>query len=698
MKMLYKFGLILLVFVAITVVTSVLFIVQTNQLFAGTNENSLNALGADITYDLNEVILKATGYGAMLSHSDELAASLVAYSESGSREELIAFAPGVFESLAEIDHIKDIEILDSSGVVLLRSNNRSDGFEKWGDDKSGKDYVSEVLKGNLVADIFFDISRGRFDIRCLRPLMVESAIIGAVSVNYAFDDQFSTVLKEKYGHEIMFFMVADDDKGALDLVGSTLETEIPWDGLSLPTYREPTYRNEVDLPGISGALYSMPISDSRGSVGAVIVIVSDNDLLYSMQRRLISLIAIIIVVSVAAIVAGSYFFIWRPLMKPIISFSRILPAIAEGDLTKELVVNSRDELATLSESVNTLLKSVATSIAEIKRAGFENQEVGDSLKDNCDVISHSVQRIGTSIDALNSKMGASREEIEGVFSSTSEINNSIEELNKKIERQIFAVTDSTAVVEEMMASITNLSQSVGDKRGLLVGLNDATEKGSVSMQQTVTSITEIDQLVENITRMVKIINGISAKTNLLAMNAAIEAAHAGDAGRGFAVVAGEIRGLAEATNSNAKEIANSSKVIAEKITETTGITQETSASMEQVIGGVGTVSDSMREMEESMREMSVGTSKVTESLAGLADISTEVKNLADEMRSKSQMIFDTMQIIQANSIENTGEIGQVADDIGGISASTTALRKASDTNRELTADMATRLKKFVTEV
>ena len=86
-------------------------------------------------------------------------------------------------------------------------------------------------------------------------------------------------------------------------------------------------------------------------------------------------------------------------MRPIIGFSKILPEIAEGDLTKRLAAGSGDELATLSASINSLLRVVASSISEIKKAGQENQDASAGLQGNCELISSSVQRIGLLINA-----------------------------------------------------------------------------------------------------------------------------------------------------------------------------------------------------------------------------------------------------------------------------------------------------------
>lgn len=696
--MLYKFGLILFVVIAITVATSGIFIIQSSQLFAKTNENSLAAVGLEITNQLEDVIIKAKGYSEILTESARLKSGLADYRIDGSREQLIEYAPGVFESVATFDQIKDIEILDASGIVLLRSNNRSGNFEKWADDKSGFDYVRAVLDGDDVADIFFDVKRKRFDIRALKPVIQDAALIGMVSSNYAFDNKFSAALKSKHGFDFMFFMVTDSETDSMELVGTTVDIEIDWKELAITTRMESTYRNSVKVAGAKGSLYSLPIIDGKGYSGAVIVILSSNDLLYSMQRGLIAIIAIILIISVASIIVGSFFFIWRPLMRPVVDLSKILPEIAEGDLTKKLEITSKDELATLSESINILLGEVASSISKIKQTGQENQNTSDVLLENCTQISSSVQLIGELINNLNGKMATTQGEMGGVFEAISDINGSISDLNQRIERQLSAVSESNSEIDEMVNSIKNLSGTVLAKQELLSQLSNATESGDKYLKETAAAISEISQFAHNITEMVEIINGISAKTNLLAVNAAIEAAHAGDAGIGFAVVAEEIRALAEATSVNAKEIAGLSKIITDKIRDTAAVSQNTNENMQGIIVGVGDVLDSMDQMGGEIQEMSNGTSQVTKALTDLDGISNVVKGLAGEMNGKSESIFLTMQAIQKVSTENTNEIKSIADSIGDITNSTENLQAAGSKNLELANDIAERLQRFRTEI
>ena len=159
--------------------------------------------------------------------------------------------------------------------------------------------IRAALNGDDVADIFFDVTRNRFDIRVLAPVSQGDTLMGLVSNNFAIDDRFSTALRSKYRFDVMFFIVIDDENNVPDLVGSTIEEEIEWHTLQIATRTGPIYKNAVNISGVRGSLYSLPIKDTDEHAGAVIVMISNNDLLYSMQRQLLAIIAAILIVNVA---------------------------------------------------------------------------------------------------------------------------------------------------------------------------------------------------------------------------------------------------------------------------------------------------------------------------------------------------------------------------------------------------------------
>jgi len=221
------------------------------------------------------------------------------------------------------------------------------------------------------------------------------------------------------------------------------------------------------------------------------------------------------------------------------------------------------------------------------------------------------------------------------------INELIQELNDTISSQAEAVDNSATETEEIITSIKSTSEVSHKQQESLHGLIEVAEQSKESMEKTIQSIHEISQSVEGISSAIRIISSIAANTNLLSMNAAIEAAHAGDAGRGFAVVAGEIRRLSETTRENSVSISRTLKNIINGISDTTkqsGVTDARIAQMSKEISGFA---ETMSVFMNTFNELSAKSENITASLVSLKEQSSAVKT------SYAQMIEMTDKLAKA---------------------------------------------------
>jgi methyl-accepting chemotaxis protein len=173
------------------------------------------------------------------------------------------------------------------------------------------------------------------------------------------------------------------------------------------------------------------------------------------------------------------------------------------------------------------------------------------------------------------------------------------------------------------------------------GLIEIADRGQESMKKTIQSISEISQSVEGISSAIHIISSIAANTNLLSMNAAIEAAHAGDAGRGFAVVAGEIRRLSETTRENSVSISRTLKNIISGISDTTKQSGETDTRIVQMSKEISGFAETMSVFITTFNELSAKSGNITASLVSLKEQSSAVKT------SYAQMIEMTDKLAKA---------------------------------------------------
>jgi methyl-accepting chemotaxis protein len=163
------------------------------------------------------------------------------------------------------------------------------------------------------------------------------------------------------------------------------------------------------------------------------------------------------------------------------------------------------------------------------------------------------------------------------------------------------------------------------------------------MHETIKSVQDIAQFVDDIASAIKIISGIAANTNLLSMNAAIEAAHAGDAGKGFAVVANEIRKLSETTRENSRNISQTLSNIIKGISVTSKRSGDTSTLINGMSGEINGFANTMTELINTFGELSAGSTEITAALSTLGDLTSSIKTDYVDVLSTTDKLRASME-------------------------------------------------------
>ncbi|MBT3272173.1 MAG: 4Fe-4S binding protein [Spirochaetales bacterium] len=239
------------------------------------------------------------------------------------------------------------------------------------------------------------------------------------------------------------------------------------------------------------------------------------------------------------------------------------------------------------------------------------------------------------------------------------IKESLETVNEKSQGQYASLEQSSASVEEMVSSIGSASKIASDRQAAVSELISMARKGGKDLNETVSGIEGIAKSVANINEMINVINNVASSTNLLSINAAIEAAHAGDSGRGFSVVAEEIRKLAETTAENSRTISITLKTIISGITDASEKSKATGSTVTGIIDEILEVTDSLNQLTDSMHEMSLGSGQIIDAITHLKDISYQVKDSYSEMSSSMTTMGDIISTINAISNENVDNLQKV---------------------------------------
>jgi len=258
--------------------------------------------------------------------------------------------------------------------------------------------------------------------------------------------------------------------------------------------------------------------------------------------------------------------------------------------------------------------------------------------------------------------------VEQTTEHISQIVKSINNLEEAVETQASHISTSSASIEQMVANIASIRSITNDITKTADNLAQASASGNEKMQKLAVEVGNLHERAVMLQEANKIIQDISAKTNLLAMNAAIEAAHAGESGKGFAVVADEIRKLAEMAGKESKHIKDEIRKMDNSIKSISGVTAETVKSMNIIFNEIKTMDSAFAQVNNAVEEQAEGGAQILTAISHIKDETGTVRTGSEDIQTQSGSIFNEMQKLQEISTNVTRKVNEVNDASKQISA------------------------------
>jgi methyl-accepting chemotaxis protein len=356
------------------------------------------------------------------------------------------------------------------------------------------------------------------------------------------------------------------------------------------------------------------------------------------RKSILPLIIVGIVILVLQLL--SYFFIRFNILKPIdvINLRLKALALADADLTAELDILRNDELGRLSSNFNIFVKKLRELIVGLINAIDKTDKIKDSVTTSVTKTSSATNEINQNIESIVGQIVQLDTNIVASNEIIQHSNTNIVQIDEQIVSQVDMLDQSSEAITNMLTSL-NTVDNVAKKRKLSVhSLKDLSKGGQDKIKLTIDNFRKLVEQVNNIKQMADTIKDITDQTNLLSMNAAIEASHAGESGKGFAVVAEEIRKLADSAAQSSITITQSVLEIAKATGETENHILETSTAFIQMGEEIERTIEAFTEIEGFISNLNIEGEHIIKSTEHINDLTSSIHENSGSIKNNSQDI------------------------------------------------------------
>lgn len=373
-----------------------------------------------------------------------------------------------------------------------------------------------------------------------------------------------------------------------------------------------------------------------------------------------------LLVAAAALVIAFLIFLFfsRTITNPLARGVAFAELVASGDFTQELPIRRRDEVGKLAEALNSMSARLKDMVATIQRSS--------------EMVASSSEQITSSARRLAEGAQSQASTLEQTSASVQELTASVDQVAEHAQSQAQAVKRGTGFMAQVHAAIDNVSKNLAEIAGLAGKSVENAQQGARAVSEVMDGINLIAGGSEKIGGIISVISDIADQTNLLALNAAIEAARAGEHGRGFAVVADEVRKLADRSSTSTKEIVDLIRESAKSVTGGVETAKGSQAAMEQIRAASQMVQVMIESLSGSMSQQVGAVKELAQALDSVSEMSQSISAAAEEQTANARQV--------SRAVENVNEVTQSAASAAEeMSAATTELAGLAQELRQMTA-------------